>query len=173
MSENIYNKAKFYVDKVLYIFAGLDKCKQQLEQRSCQYYVKYKFNKNSFSYRYDRFQSFRVLAQRNDSRGFFKSSNNYWIDHSGTNSMPGFDRAFMEIHEFTEDVDFMLSTLFDDKELYHYYVGSLLYTAGFRGFVQKDISHNTLNALIRHVDDMYVSRDKLWYTPKTSPTFNF
>lgn len=162
MSKKIYDRAKFYVDKVLYIFAGLDKCKEQLKLRSCNYYTNYKFNPNSFSYREHRFSSFRILARRDNSRKFTKSQNFYVIVHNGTNSMPGFERVFMEIHEYSEDIDFMLSTLFDDKELYHYYVGSLLYTSGFRGCVEKDISHNTLNALINRVDDMYIMREKLW-----------
>lgn len=162
MSENIYNKAKFYVDKVLYLFSGLDKCKEQLTQYPCKCDIKYKFFVDHISYRYDRFTSYTVLMHYNPDNVFMKSKKKYFITDSAMNSMPEFDRSFIKINEFSEDIDFQLSTLFDDTELYHYYVGSLLYTSGFRGFVQKDISHNTLNAMIRHVDDMYKRRDKLW-----------
>lgn len=161
MSENIYNRAKFYVDKVLYIFDGLDKCREQLRKRSCDYYSKYKFNADSFCYRGNRFKPYRMLAKRNEYSSV-KDDVRYWINDTGTNSMKGFDRPFMKIEQYSEDLDFMLSTLFDDTELFDYYVGSFLYTSGFRGYVEMNISHNTLNAFVRHVDDMYICREKLW-----------
>ena len=163
MSENIFNRAKFYTDKILYIFDGLDKCKNELKRSSCTYHVKYKFNPDSFCFRTDRFKAFTVLAKRNEYKlVLVKDENRLWIDDEGTNTMPGYNRQFMKIDTYSEDVDFMLSTLFDSTELFDYYVASLLYSAGFRGYLNKDISHNTLNALMRHVDDMYRCREKLW-----------
>ncbi|AFC21501.1 hypothetical protein GAP32_053 [Cronobacter phage vB_CsaM_GAP32] len=164
MSKKIFEQAKRYVDKVLYIFSVMDKC-ERLPESDMYYYKKYKFQKNDICWRSSSAYAFTVLASRRDT--WRKSKVNLCIDSTGRNSMVNSDRPFMGITEYSDDVDFQLSTLYDDKELYEYYVGSLLYTAGFRGFVKKDISHNTLNAFMRNADDMYKNRDKLWYNRRS------
>ena len=161
MSKVLFERAKRYVDKILYIYSVMDKC-EQLQEKVCRYYTKFYFDKNSIRWRFNRFQSYIILAGRTDGDSWKKSNTNLWIDNTGKNSMNNSDKAFMKIEEYSEDNDFQLSALYDDNDLYNYYIGSLLYTSGFRGFVRIGISHNTLNAFVRHADDMYKNKDKLW-----------
>lgn len=173
MSKIIFERAQKYVDKVLYIYSVMDKV-QGLSEKGCSMYKKAKYKRHDVLYRYKEVDSYRIFMRRKYDNHWQKSSINYYIESTGLNSMPNSDKKLIKISEFSEDLDFQLSTLYDNTELLNYYIQCLLYTKGFRGFIKIGISHNTLNALIRHADDMYNSRDKLWREiPKDSTLFSF
>lgn len=67
-------------------------------------------------------------------------------------------RNVMVLQEFKEDLDFQLSTLMDDDLLLEYYSCCILYTRGYRGYIKRMISHNTLNAMKKHLDMLVATR---------------
>lgn len=169
----IFERAQKYVNKVLYLYSVMDKV-QGLDEKGCSMYKKAKFKRHDILYRYREIDSYRIFISRRYNNIWRKSSTNYHIESTGLNSSPDTDRLLINITEFVEDLDFQLSTVYDNNELLQYYIQCLLFSSGFRGCVQIGISHNTLNALIKHAEDMYNSRDKLWRTiPKDSTIFNF
>ncbi len=173
MSKIIFERAQKYVDKILYLYSVMDKV-QGLSDDGCSIYGKSKFKRHVVLYRYNKADSYHMFMRRRYDNHWQKSSNNYYIESTGLNSMPNSDKRLIKISEFSEDLDFQLSILYDNAELLNYYIQCLLYSKGFRGSIRIGISHPTLNALIRHVDVMYKDRDKLWRNiPMDSTLFSF
>lgn len=173
MSKIIFERAQKYVNKVLYLYSVMDQV-QGLSEKGCSMYKKARYKRHDVLYRYRESSSYTVFMRRSYDDIWRTSLTYYYIDGTARNSMTDSDRKIMKISEFSEDLDFQLSTLYDNNELLNYYIQCLLYTSGFRGFVKIGLSHNTLNALIRHAEDMYNSRDKLWRDiPKDSTIFNW
>lgn len=160
MSKNVFVRAQNYVNKVLSIFSVIDKMNMLAKQYRSSGNTR--VMNNELKYRYSQARSFETFMERKDISSTQKSKHYYWIDRLGNNSMPNIDRKLMKMYKYDEGLHFQLSTIYSNEELYDYYVQCLLFTAGFYGRVRKNVSHNSLNCMIRQLDEIYenVSRFK-------------
>ena len=57
-----------------------------------------------------------------------------------------------KIQEYSEDVDFQLSTVHDEQQLFYYYLICILHKNGYRGRINtEDLHPTTLNFLLKEV----------------------
>jgi hypothetical protein len=160
MSLEVFNKAKFLVDKIAIILENKNDCIERLTKssisiKSCRFYT----NQIQKTKGYNSFILFLDgTTFPYDPNAFYK------FDGSGLNyNHRKFRKQLCRITEFDEAFDFQLQTLFDDEDLFYYYYLCLIHSTGYVGFVRKYLHNNTLNMLVKHSELMKLHKDSTDY----------
>lgn len=159
MSIEIFKLAKFRADKIIEIVRLHTLCKNRLEKSSIDI-KSYSFYSNSVMVNTGNYvrSVIRFGDQKYNIRDYYK------FDGTGTDYRHNtINRRLQPIAEFDEATDFQLMTIFSDKELLDYYFCSLIYNAGFIGYIRHDIHHNTLNTMIKYLNKIYEYKDSELY----------
>ncbi len=107
---------------------------------------KYGFNNKFVCARHDIYAQYKTVLKLGPDIHAPHLDNFYKITNDSTFGTP---KPFQEINEFSEELDFQLSTVLNDDELFDYYVQCKLFFSGFRGAVRKMVHHTSWNAYIR------------------------
>ena len=166
MSLEIFNRAKKMADKIIEINRLYELCKDRLEKTSIGI-NSYRFYPNTVYVNHGRCTW--VLLRHGAEP--YAGNDHYKFDGSGTDYRhPKITKPLRRISEFEEDFDFQLSTLFTDTELMDYYFCSLIYSSGYIGFIRRGIHHNSINAILKHVELICRNKDRTSY-PYTRSTW--
>lgn len=147
MSKKIFNRAKLFADKVLKIYINHG---HMVETKkigiSNHYYNKrqYLIDAESICNKDCMYETY-IINLHFGNRNI--NNKHYYIIRNDIDRY--LNKSIMKLDEFSSDIDFQLSTLFDERELLEYYIVCILFNNNFNGAVLKGIHHNTLNAIIK------------------------
>lgn len=158
MSLRIFERAEFYVQKIMDIKDIHTELLDVLNKSSGLYTNnyntlknKYFFNKSTIRIRDSRTDIFETFLMFNP--GLTDLYDSFWFFNGIDKKCNRYvTRELINVSEFKEDLDFQLSTVMTDKELYEYYICCILYTKGFNGYIHRMISPLTLNAIRTHIN---------------------
>ncbi len=145
MTKAIYNRAVTYSDKVIKLYNEMKKFNGRLS-KSLYLNKRYGFNNNFVSARNNIYEQYKTVISLTENFNQHHLRNCYKISDDPSFETP---KKLQEINEFSEELDFQLSTVLTDEELFDYYVMCKLYYYGFRGAVRKMVHHTSWNAYIR------------------------
>ncbi|EBS4516654.1 hypothetical protein DQT32_04495 [Salmonella enterica subsp. enterica serovar Braenderup] len=145
MTKAIYDRAVTYSDKVMKLYHEMVKFDGRVSK---SIYVKkrYGFNNKFVSARNNVYEQYKTVISLVDDLNQLHLKNCYKITDDPSFETP---KKLQEINEFSEELDFQLSTVLTDEQLYDYYIKCKLYYYGFRGAVRKMVHHTSWNAYIR------------------------
>lgn len=145
MTKAIYNRAVTYSNKVISLHKEMKKFDGRLK-KSKYINQRYGFNNNFVSARNNTYEQYKTVINLTTDLNQPHLKNCYKITDDPSFETP---KTLREINEFSEELDFQLSTVLSDEQLFDYYVQCKLYSYGFRGAVRKMVHHTSWNAYIR------------------------
>lgn len=168
MSKNIYNRSKKYCSAILRLRSAHNDI---LNNNDDTWYIsnkKYAINKNYMAYRSNLYKRYTTVISCNHVSKMFNSNENHVLritDDSYKNKL------CITINEYHEDFDFQLSTLFNDEELFEYYLFCMLKQNGIQYTIRSDIHINTINTLIKKCKEIKLSIERAKYIDEQRKLF--